>query len=500
MLFNSFVFIFVFLPICFVAFATLRRYSASAALFSLFISSVIFYAWWFPPYLFLLAGSIIFNFYLGRILAYRFGKKYWLIFGVSVNLLILAWFKYVTFFADSFVRIGFIESHTLEILLPIGISFFTFQQITYLVEIYKGRAAELSWLRYSVFVSFFPQLIAGPIVSHKILGPQLSSFQASKGLSVLSRREKLLVLGGLTLFIIGLAKKTLIADNLSPFVAPVFDVPLANLSPDFVTAWGAVLAYTFQIYFDFSGYSDMAVGLGCMFGFRLPVNFLSPYKASSPIDFWRRWHITLSNFLRDYLYLPMGGALHNNILQPLSILITMLLGLWHKLNWTFVIWGAWHGLILAANHLFRRVLNNRHPIRIPSFLCVPATFLLIIVGWVMFRSPSFSHAMIILKSMLVFTNILIPERVYSLVPVLYEFSWFSVGGNPLDILLNIFWIVLAGGIAPGCPHGFLFYPLFEERSQGRLPLTERFFLFRSRLENKYQMVSYGRRSCWCHRH
>ena len=264
-------------------------------------------------------------------------------------------------------------------MLPLGISFFTFQQIAYLVDVARGEPAERDVVRYALFVTFFPQLIAGPIVHFKQMMPAFDALP--------SRRDHSLDLAvGLSIFALGLAKKVLIADSLAPFVAPVFDAPPGSPPPDMLTAWTALAAYTFQIYFDFSGYSDMAVGLARMFGIPLPVNFFSPYKATSIAEFWRRWHMTLSAFLRDYLYIPLGGNRRGPARTAINLFLTMAIGgLWHGANWTFVAWGCWHGMLLVA----QRAIG----VRVPAWLGIALTFFAVMLGWVWFRAPTLEAAL-----------------------------------------------------------------------------------------------------------
>jgi len=276
-----------------------------------------------------------------------------LVAGIVLNLSALGWFKYANFIAstvDRWVEAGFTLA---PIVLPLAISFFTFQQIAYLVDAYRTARSEPDWLQYALFVSFFPQLIAGPIVHHREMLPQFDEVgrrgPALRDLEV-----------GATIFAIGLFKKVVIADGVAPWSTEVFESVALGAWPGLVESWGAALAYTFQLYFDFSGYSDMAVGLGLLFGIRLPLNFASPYRATSIVEFWRRWHITLSRFLRDYLYIPLGGNRRGPARRYLNVMITMVLGgLWHGAGWTFIAWGALHGVYLLINYAWRAVLGRR---------------------------------------------------------------------------------------------------------------------------------------------
>ncbi|MBO0349490.1 MBOAT family protein, partial [Phormidium pseudopriestleyi FRX01] len=285
-----------------------------------------------------------------------------------------------------------------------------FTQIAYLVDAYRGETKDSNYdlVTYSLFVSFYPQLIAGPILRHDELIPQLRSVKNF----VFSERNFAL---GLTLFVLGLSKKMLIADNLSPWVAPVFN---NAESVTFLEAWIGALSYTFQLYFDFSGYSDMAIGLGWMVNINLPINFNSPYKSDSIIEFWRRWHITLSAFLRDYLYIPLGGSRKGEFRRVSNLMLTMLLGgLWHGAGWTYVVWGGMHGLFLGINHIWRKL-----GISLPKFVGVTVTFLAVVASWVLFRAATFEDALEILQAMGGMKGILLPDTFQGVL------GWIPIGG------------------------------------------------------------------------
>ena len=285
-----------------------------------------------------------------------------------------------------------------KIILPLAISFFTFQQITYLVDSYKGETKEYSFLNYCLFVTFFPQLIAGPIVHHREVMPQFADKSTYR-----FNPENLVV--GLTIFILGLFKKVVFADTIATFATPVFDAAAHGTSINFLTAWGGALAYSLQLYFDFSGYTDMAIGSARMFGIKLPLNFNSPYKASSIIDFWRRWHMTLSSFLRDYLYIPLGGNRKGKQRRNLNLMITMLLGgLWHGAGWNFIFWGGLHGIYLIINHQWQTLTKflGYDPKKSSWWvkaLSILVTFLAIVVSWVFFRAADMNAAIAILQGM-----------------------------------------------------------------------------------------------------
>lgn len=394
MLFNSFEFIFIFLPITLIVYFTLARLRYfKLATTSLIIASLTFYAQWNVLYLPLLLASIMFNYIVGSILE-RNRKKYVLCFGVFVNLLLLGYFKYVAFFLASWNYAFGAELTIPNIVLPLGISFFTFTQTAYLIDAYRGETKGYSFLTYCLFVTVFPHLIAGPILYHKHMIPQFTRLRnfifSYKNFSI-----------GITIFSIGLFKKVVIADSLAPWVKLAFD-NAERLT--FLEAWAGALAYTFQLYFDFSGYSEMAVGLGLMLNLKLPVNFNSPYQAVSIIDFWRRWHITLSEFLKNYLYIPLGGNRRGKFNQMKNIVITMTLGgLWHGAGWTFVAWGALHGFYLAINHAWRRT-----GIELPGLLKWALTFACVVIGWVFFRAETMNDALSILYAMAHMGNIVLP--------------------------------------------------------------------------------------------
>lgn len=404
MLFNSIQFIFVFFPITFLLFFCLVRLGYyQSGIVILVAASFLFYGWWNPAYLGLLIFSIIFNYFIGSALSQRFklpiNRKLLLILGTLVNLALIGYFKYANFFVDIVNDITGISFTFQKIILPLGISFFTFQQITYLVDAYRGETKEYNFINYCLFVSFFPQLIAGPIVHHKELLPQFNSKNIYK-----LNPENIAI--GLTIFVLGLCKKVLIADNIAGYATPVFQAAAEGNSLTFYDAWSGALFYSFQLYFDFSGYSEMAIGTARMLGIILPLNFYSPYQAVNITEFWRRWHITLSNFLRDYLYIPLGGNRQGKIRRYLNLMITMLLGgLWHGAGWTFVIWGGLHGLYLIVNNLWRELrrflgndLTKIHWLN--RILACIVTFIAVVFAWVIFRAENFESAILIWQTMI----------------------------------------------------------------------------------------------------
>ncbi|MDB5504771.1 MAG: alginate O-acetylation protein [Tardiphaga sp.] len=388
MLFSSFTFLFQFLPATALAFAAARRHSPRAGIMVLAGASLVFYGAWKPIYLVLFLASIGFNFSLGLLMADPARRRAVGVFGVTFNLAALCYFKYTGFALNSIAALGGPQLPFDSVILPLGISFFTFQQIAYLVDVMRGAKVERDIVSYTLFVSFFPHLIAGPLVHHAEMIPQFKRVGAGRTAGMAAR--------GVAIFVAGLFKKVVIADNLSQFVTPVFAHLDAGGDVTAPWAWLATLGYTLQIYFDFSGYSDMALGLGLMFGIRLPVNFRSPYQATSIIEFWRRWHITLSRFLRDYLYIPLGGNRHGEIRRYGNLLLTMLLGgLWHGAGWNFVVWGGLHGLYLSANHLWRGMAspaNGDWPTSLIKVARWATTFAAVVIAWVFFRADTIGGA------------------------------------------------------------------------------------------------------------
>lgn len=356
MLFNSYAFLFLFLPLALAGFYAIRGENAARLrLIWLVISSLVFYGWSNPDHLPLLCASILINYFIGkRLTATRDNSpgRGLLTLGVALNLGLLAYVKYTGFLFDTINMMTKAGLPRPDIILPLGVSFFTFQQIAFLVDIRSGKAACGGFMDYLFFVAFFPKLLAGPITRHRDLMPQLNR---------LGTVDETDIAVGVTYFLIGLAKKVLIADAFASFGIPVYQAAASGTSSvGFAAAWMGSLAYSLQMYFDFSGYSDMAIGLARIFGLRLPVNFDSPYKARSLIDFWTRWHMTLSNFLRDYLYIPIGGNRKGETRRYINIWITMMLGgLWHGANWTFVVWGIFHGVLLWGNHAWRNLMERR---------------------------------------------------------------------------------------------------------------------------------------------
>ncbi len=405
MLFNSYAFIFFYLPVVLLGFFRLSRINHSYAAAWLALASLFFYGYWNPAYVGLLLLSIICNYAFGMWIA-KAGSGKWivdsrkkqlLIVAIAANLALLGYYKYANFFVTNLDALLGTDWNFANIILPLGISFFTFTQIAYLVDTYQGRVREYNFVHYVLFVTFFPHLIAGPVLHHGEMMPQFAKPSTY-------RVNWNHVATGLMLFTLGLCKKTMGADALAPYVSGIFEGVHYGVTPTIYEAWCGALAYTLQIYFDFSGYTDMALGIALMFGIKLPINFDSPYQATSIIDFWRRWHMTLSRFLRDYLYFPLGGNRKGKLRRYLNLGLTMLLGgLWHGAGWTFIVWGALHGAYLTINHLWREHIAEKHlrwvPDRMGNLASFTLTFIAVVAAWVVFRSDNITQAMVILNAM-----------------------------------------------------------------------------------------------------
>jgi len=414
MLFNSYVFIFAFLPVTLAGFFLLGRVAPMLAAAWLTAASLFFYGWWNPLYVWLLAASILFNYACGVTIARnrarreQASQKRWLIFAVAANLAVLGYYKYANFFLASISHFSGAALSFGEIVLPLGISFFTFTQIAFLADTYYGKAREYNFVHYSLFVTYFPHLIAGPVLHHAEMMPQF-------GLPATYRFSFENTAVGITIFVIGLFKKVMIADEVGAYARPVFDAAAAGTELTLLEAWCGALAYTFQLYFDFSGYSDMAIGLSRLFGVVLPLNFHSPYKAVNIIDFWRRWHMTLSRFLRDYLYIPLGGNRKGPARRYVNLLLTMALGgLWHGAGWTFVAWGTLHGGYLVINHGWHALRARLgHDLRRSTWwgrACAGLlTFTAVVIGWVLFRAADFTTAVAMLKAMAGMNGLVLPD-------------------------------------------------------------------------------------------
>ncbi|MBM3556509.1 MAG: MBOAT family protein [Alphaproteobacteria bacterium] len=416
MLFHSFEFIFLFLPFVLAVSHVLQRLALVSYIGPfLLLSSVFFYGYWNPPYLLLVGASMVINYNVGRMIMAEVARRdiararlvTTLI--IAANLCNIGYFKYTNFLVDNLnaaTGLGFFID---KIVLPVGISFYTFQEIAYLVDCYRGKQKPCAFIDYALFVMFFPHLIAGPITNYREMTPQFAAIRR-RGVDP----DDLAV--GLSLFVFGLFKKVALADGMAQYATPVFDASLVpGTQITALEAWGGAIAYTLQLYFDFSGYSDMALGLARMFGVALPLNFNSPYKATNIIDFWRRWHMALSNFLREYIYVALGGNRHGPARRYVNLMLTMLIGgLWHGANWTFVIWGGLHGLFLCINHGWN-AFKEKLGIAPGSGGWLGAwtgriiTFLAVVVAWVFFRAETVDSAIRMLKAMAGAEGFLLPR-------------------------------------------------------------------------------------------
>jgi len=398
LLFNSYIFIFAFLPLTFFVYFYLnsRKLVVVAKVFLVF-ASLFFYSWWNIAYLPIILVSMFFNYVVGVSLSRdslksRVKSKTILIFGIVVNVSLLAYFKYADFFIVNFNYLTSSNIELLKLALPLAISFFTFQQIAYLVDSYRGETKEYDFLNYANFVTFFPQLIAGPIVHHKEMMPQFATpYNKVKRYSNIAL--------GLFIFSIGLFKKIIIADNFALWATAGFDhVPVLNM----IDAWVTSLSYTFQLYFDFSGYTDMAIGAALLFNIKLPINFNSPYKALSIQEFWRRWHITLSRFLKEYIYIPLGGNKRGEFRVYSNLMATFLIGgIWHGAGWTFLFWGFLHGFAIVIHRAWSKL-----GFKLNAIVAWFITFNFINITWVFFRAKEWEDAIKVLKGMFVGTLVL----------------------------------------------------------------------------------------------
>jgi alginate O-acetyltransferase complex protein AlgI len=440
MLFNSFQFLLIFLPIALVGWHLASRHlSRQIALHWLLVCSLVFYSCWHAPHVLLLGTVVMANYFLCRGIASARGpaRKWWLGSAVTANLLVLGWYKYAGFILENLPLPRWVEMFHVPAALPLGVSFFTFQLVAFAVDVYRGFPAERRPGIFALVVSFFPHLIAGPILHPRKF---LAQFDQHPMQGLRSAELSL----GLTWFVIGLFKKVGIADGVGQWVGGVFDaVPGTSLT--FLDAWTAALAYTFQLYFDFSGYSDMAIGLGWMFGLRIPFNFDSPYKATSIVDFWRRWHMTLSQLLRDYVYIPLGGNRLGPTRRYTNLMLTMLIGgFWHGAGWSFIVWGGLHGTALVVAHLwgFRRSEGAGGESSAPSWWQREAgwlaTFFFIIATWVVFRSDSLTRAGEMLKAMTGLNGVELPQ---SYVGFLHRLG---LGWLPVSAHTDSPWLIFRG--------------------------------------------------------
>ena len=443
MRFNSYEFIFVFLPLAWLGWrAVLRWAGLRAGVGWMALASLVFYARWDWRFAPLLVLSLMVNYGLGRLITMTRGRRrtWYLVAGLIWNLGLLGYFKYWDFLLGTINALTGTGLHLEKIILPLGISFFTFQKIAFLVDAWRGRVKEVRFMDFALFVMFFPQLIAGPIVHHSDFIPQI-------------REEELLRFNGrrfclgLLAFSAGLFQKCIVADLLSPLADSAFGLTAQGTHLRLLEGWTGVLAYTFQLFYDFAGYSHMAIGLALMFGFRLPINFLAPYTSRSLVEFWHRWHITLSNFLRDYLYIPLGG---NRTGHLRNLFITLVLaGLWHGAGWTFVLWGAWHGVALIVNHVWRkRRKAGPNPDRRSGVWAPVLTLAVVVFGWVLFRAHDLPTAWLYIQSMLGWHGITVPvswqDWVAPLAPVIRARGLYpNLSPTPTALIL----LVISGYLA-----------------------------------------------------
>jgi alginate O-acetyltransferase complex protein AlgI len=433
MLFNSLIFLFAFLPVTYLVFWCLR--STRQRHIWLTLTGYVFYGYWDPRFCLLMVFTTLVSYFAGRgFLATQDPRKrkWLLVLPITVDMCLLGFFKYAGFFSRSLNDLADVlgwhsDLPVLNVILPIGISFYTFHTITYITDAYRGHITPTrSFWEFGAYVSLFSQLVAGPIVRFRQIEKDLENVGAAH------RREGLPI--GLSFLAFGMFEKVLIADSLAYFVDPwLADYGMLST----LGTWIAMLGYTFQLYFDFSGYSAMAVGLGLLFGLRIPQNFNSPYRAENPSDFWRRWHISLSTVMRDYLYIPLGGNRGSQAFMYRNLMITMLLGgLWHGANWTFVIWGAYHGILLIGYHY----LSNRGlTTGVPTPLAQLITFVLVVIGWVFFRATDLSMAGALLHQMFV------PQA----------------GDLPADVAKFALLTVLAAFLARFAPNAFEYHQGFR---------------------------------------
>ena len=435
MLFNSYIYFLLFLPLVLAGHTLLNKVKFfGSARFFLVVASLAFYGWWEPRYLILIGSSVIFNYLVGVYL-YTTRSKPVLIFGVVVNIGLLGYYKYADFFVRTVDSIFQNDYTPMNIILPLAISFFTFQQIAYLVDSWKGATKEHNFINYLLFVTFFPQLIAGPIVHHGEMMPQ---FASTENRTFIPKE----VARGLFIFSIGLAKKVIIADTFALFANHGYDNAIAL---SFFNAWSVSLAYTFQLYFDFSGYTDMAIGSAKMFNITLPFNFNSPYKATNIQDFWKRWHMTLSRWLKDYLYIPLGGNKKGENRTYKNLFATFLLGgLWHGAAWTFIAWGLVHGVASVVHRSWQKSGRKLTP-TVGGLL----TFLFVHFAWVLFRAPTFGKAFYMYKGLLGLNGVTLPlSWKYSLsflqmigVSFRTNFEFFGTLTETLPLFIVTAWII-----------------------------------------------------------
>lgn len=400
MLFNSYIFIFIFLPISLcLYYATSKYYNGKLGVITLVFSSLAFYGYWNPKFILLIIFSILTNYCIAMFIQFikiKELRKVVFLFGVIFNIGLLFYFKYVNFFIENLKSIGFNFNH-ISILLPLGISFFTFTQIAFLVDCFKKRVNDFSLINYFLFVTFFPHLLAGPILHHSEMMPQ---FGNSRNKSINLHN----LYTGMVIFSIGLFKKAVVADYFATNVDVLFNQFVSGLLTT-NNAWSASLGYSLQLYYDFSGYTDMAIGVALLFNIVLPINFNSPYKSVSVKDFWRRWHITLSRFLKDYIYIPLGGNRGGKFRTEVNVFVVFLVGgFWHGAGWNYIVWGALHAIGYLVATLWELINTRMFNVKINRKLSVIMMFLFINFTWVFFRAESLGQAINIVRVMFNFSQ------------------------------------------------------------------------------------------------
>ncbi|MCF7970077.1 MAG: MBOAT family protein [Methylococcaceae bacterium] len=474
MLFNSYIFIFIFLPIVLFGFYAIgARSHHRAAIAWLVAASLFFYGWWNPAYLSIILISMLFNYAVGAVLSGKDKSKLLLALSISINLLVLAYYKYFNFFIENINNLGSTDFNFEKIVLPLAISFFTFQQVAYLIDAYRGETREYNFLSYCLFVTFFPQLIAGPIVHHREMLPQF----AKETLYKINYRHLVI---GLSIFTLGFFKKSVLADGTSEYVNLSFNLAETSTAITFFAAWAGSLCYAFQLYFDFSGYSDMAIGLARMFGIVLPMNFNSPYKSQNITLFWRRWHMTLSRFLRDYLYIPLGGNRKGKTRQLINLMLTMVLGgFWHGAGWNFALWGFLHGAFLIMHNSWMK-LSQIFGVKMPRFIAWWLTFSAVLFAWVPFRATSLDGAFNLWRGMLGINGWFLPQWMGNYAGYFEQWAmehhivfvgiFHQVGSVKL---MDVLWFVMLFIIAFYLPNTQQFmqryHPVFESSQHYKIP-------------------------------
>ena len=436
------------MPVVWLAFQIARQQNRLFALWILILSSLFFYGWWEPKYLLLIVGSIVFNYSITLCLSStgisHFHKAILLKLGISGNLILLGIFKYLMFFVETSGFLFNLEYSPINIVLPLGISFFTFQQIALLIDAHNGALSNFNFKNHTLFVVFFPQLISGPIVHFSEVIPQFSEKKKAKE----GFYEDLFV--GIVLITIGLSKKVLIGDEFANWSDNVFVFSTFNAHITFLEAWIGILCFTLQIYFDFSAYSDIALGVSRLFGVKLPLNFDSPYQATNISEFWRRWHITLSRFLQQYVYIPLGGNKNGNLRTCINLMAVMLLaGLWHGASWTFVVWGAVHGIMLIVHRVYRFISSDKDK-EPESFVSLNFKklfiFFLVALAWVLFRSEDFNSAISIYSAAFGFNGFSLPVHYESYLNAFPLFvDLFGISFAPVNLYgggWQLIWIFL----------------------------------------------------------